>query len=229
MTVLIKDIPKSDRPIERLINNGAEFLSDSEILAILIKTGTREKSAKSIADEILKKYKSLNELKNINLEQLTKIKGIGVTKAVSILAAFELSRRINNQIISLNETKITNSSLVFEYYKNKIGDKNQEYFYCLYLNTAKKVIKDKLLFIGTVNKSVVHPREIFKEAYLLSASGIICVHNHPAGSVFPSKEDINLTNKLVEIGELLGVKIIDHVIITNNNYYSFFENNDIRW
>lgn len=229
MTVLIKDIPKSDRPIERLINNGAEFLSDSEILAILIKTGTREKSAKTIADEILKKYKSLNELKNINLEQLTKIKGIGVTKAVSILAAFELSRRINNQVISLNETKITNSSLVFEYYKNKIGDKNQEYFYCLYLNTAKKVIKDKLLFIGTVNKSVVHPREIFKEAYLLSASGIICVHNHPAGSVFPSKEDISLTNKLVEIGELLGVKIIDHVIITNNNYYSFFENNDIRW
>lgn len=229
MTVLIKDIPKSDRPIERLINNGAEFLSDSEILAILIKTGTREKSAKTIADEILKKYKSLNELKNINLEQLTKIKGIGVTKAVSILAAFELSRRINNQIMSLNETKITNSSLVFEYYKNKIGDKNQEYFYCLYLNTAKKVIKDKLLFIGTVNKSVVHPREIFKEAYLLSASGIICVHNHPAGSVFPSKEDINLTKKLVEIGELLGVKIIDHVIITNNNYYSFFENNDIRW
>lgn len=228
MTVLIKDIPKSDRPIERLINKGAEFLSDSEILAILIKTGTREKSAKTIADEILKKYKSLNELKNINLEQLTKIKGIGVTKAVSILAAFELSRRINNQIISLNETKITNSSLVFEYYKNKIGDKNQEYFYCLYLNTAKKVIKDKLLFIGTVNKSVVHPREIFKEAYLLSASGIICVHNHPAGSVFPSKEDINLTKKLVEIGELLGVKIIDHVIITNNNYYSFFENNDIR-
>ena len=228
MTVLIKDIPKSDRPIERLINNGAEFLSDSEILAILIKTGTREKSAKTIADEILKKYKSLNELKNINLEQLTKIKGIGVTKAVSILAAFELSRRINNQIMSLNETKITNSSLVFEYYKNKIGDKNQEYFYCLYLNIAKKVIKDKLLFIGTVNKSVVHPREIFKEAYLLSASGIICVHNHPAGSVFPSKEDINLTKKLVEIGELLGVKIIDHVIITNNNYYSFFENNDIR-
>ena len=228
MTVLIKDIPKSDRPIERLINKGAEFLSDSEILAILIKTGTREKSAKTIADEILKKYKSLNELKNINLEQLTKIKGIGVTKAVSILTAFELSRRINNQIMSLNETKITNSSLVFEYYKNKIGDKNQEYFYCLYLNTAKKVIKDKLLFIGTVNKSVVHPREIFKEAYLLSASGIICVHNHPAGSVFPSKEDINLTKKLVEIGELLDVKIIDHVIITNNNYYSFFENNDIR-
>ena len=229
MTVLIKDIPKSDRPIERLINKGAEFLSDSEILAILIKTGTREKSAKTIADERLKKYKSLNELKNINLEQLTKIKGIGVTKAVSILTAFELSRRINNQIMSLNETKITNSSLVFEYYKNKIGDKNQEYFYCLYLNTAKKVIKDKLLFIGTVNKSVVHPREIFKEAYLLSASGIICVHNHPAGSVFPSKEDINLTKKLVEIGELLDVKIIDHVIITNNNYYSFFENNDRRW
>lgn len=228
MTILIKDIPKNDRPIERLLNNGVNNLSDSELLTILIKTGTKQKSAKTLADEILKEIGNLGELKNINLERLSKIKGIGVTKACNILAAIELGHRINTEIISLNDMKITNSSIVFEYYKNIIGDKKQEYFYCIYLNTAKKVIKDKLLFIGTINQSIVHPREIFKEAYLLSASSIICIHNHPAGSIYPSKEDINLTNKLVEIGNLLGVKVIDHVIITNDNYYSFFENNDIR-
>ena len=228
MTILIKDIPKNDRPIERLINNGVESLSNVELLTILIKSGTKEKSAKTLAEEILKNIGNIQELKKINLEQLSKIKGIGHKKAASILAALELAKRINSNCETLNNQKITDSSLVYEYYKDKIGDKLQEYFYCLYLNTAKKVIKDKLLFIGTINQSIVHPREIFKEAYLLSASSIICVHNHPAGSIFPSKEDINLTNKLVEIGNLLGIKIIDHVIITKDNYYSFFENNDIR-
>ncbi len=228
MTVLIKDIPVSDRPIERLINSGAESLSNVELLTILIKSGTKQKSATTLAEEILKNIDNIHELKNLKLEQLKKIKGIGTKKAASILAALELSKRINSEINTLNDLKITNSSLVYKYYKNLIGDKLQEYFYCIYLNTSKRVIKDKLLFIGTINQSIVHPREIFKEAYLLSASGIICVHNHPAGSNFPSAEDIKLTNKLVDIGNLLGVKIVDHVIITQDNYYSFFENNDIR-
>ncbi len=228
MTVLIKDIPKNDRPIERLINNGSKSLSNSELLTILIKSGTKEKSAKTLAEELLKNVADIHELKNLKLEQLKKIKGIGTKKAASILAALELSNRVNNEINTLNDIKITNSSIVFKYYQHLIGDKLQEHFYCVYLNTSKKVIKDKLLFIGTINQSIVHPREIFKEAYLLSASGIICVHNHPAGSIFPSSEDIKLTNKLVDIGNLLGVKIIDHVIITRDNYYSFFENNDIR-
>lgn len=227
MTVLIKDIPRHDRPIERLLNYGSESLSNVELLTILIKTGTKEKSAKDLAEEILKMVNNISDLKNLDLEQLKLIKGIGTVKAANILAALELTKRINNQVYSLNNLKIINSSLVFDYYKDRIGDKLQEYFYCIYLNTAKNVIKDKLLFIGTINQSLVHPREIFKEAYLISASGIICVHNHPAGSIYPSKEDIKLTNKLVEIGNLLGIKIIDHVIITKDNYYSFFENNDI--
>lgn len=227
MTVRIKDIPESDRPVERLISNGSESLSNIELLTILIKSGTKQKSAKALAEEILKEIGDIHQLKNLNLEQLKKIKGIGTKKATTILAAIELAKRINDEYNNINNVKINNSSLVYKYYKNKIGDKLQEYFYCIYLNSAKKVIKDKLLFIGTINQSIVHPREIFKEAYLLSASSIICVHNHPAGSVFPSIEDINLTNKLVEIGDLLGVKVVDHVIITKNNYYSFFENNDI--
>ncbi len=228
MTVLIKDIPKNDRPIERLVNYGAEFLSNIELLTILIKTGTKTKSAKTLAEEILKNTDNIQDLNDINLETLNQIKGIGVTKSASILAAIELGKRLNNDLPILNNLKITSSDIVFEYYRHKIGNKKQEHFYCIYLDTTKKVIKDKLLFIGTINQSIVHPREIFKEAYLLSASSIICVHNHPAGSIFPSKEDIKLTDKLVEIGNLLGVKIVDHVIITQNNYYSFFENNDIR-
>ena len=146
MTILIKDIPKNDRPIERLINNGVESLSNVELLTILIKSGTKEKSAKTLAEEILKNIGNIQELKKINLEQLSKIKGIGHKKAASILAALELAKRINSNCETLNNQKITDSSLVFEYYKDKIGDKLQEHFYCLYLNTAKKVIKDKLLF-----------------------------------------------------------------------------------
>ena len=224
---MIRDIPKNDRPIERLVNNGVNTLSDTELLTILLKTGTKAKSAKNLAEEILKQTGNIYKLKNINIEELYKIKGIGITKAANILAAIELGNRVNSNNYTINGIKINNSSLVFEYYKNKIGDKLQEYFYCLYLNTAKKVIKDKLLFIGTVNNSIVHPREIFKEAYITSASSIICVHNHPAGTVLPSREDQLLTKKLVDIGNLLGIPIIDHVIITQNNYYSFFENNDI--
>ena len=224
---MIRDIPKNDRPIERLVNNGVNTLSDTELLTILLKTGTKAKSAKNLAEEILKQTGNIYKLKNINIEELYKIKGIGITKAANILAAIELGNRVNSNNYTINGIKINSSSLVFEYYKNKIGDKLQEYFYCLYLNTAKKVIKDKLLFIGTVNNSIVHQREIFKEAYITSASSIICVHNHPAGTVLPSREDQLLTKKLVDIGNLLGIPIIDHVIITQNNYYSFFENNDI--
>ena len=227
MTVLIKDIPKADRPIERLVTHGVENLTNEELLTILIKTGTKDTSAKTLANEILKNVSNITELKNLNLKKLSKVKGIGISKSASILSAIELGKRINQKIISLNDIKFTNAELVYNYYKNIIGDKKQEYFYCIYLDNSKKIINDKLLFIGTVNQSIVHPREIFKEAYELSASSIICVHNHPAGTILPSKEDLKLTNKLVEIGNLLGIKVIDHIIVTKDNYYSLFENNDI--
>lgn len=228
MTVLIKDIPKADRPIERLVTHGVENLTNEELLTILIKTGTKDTSAKTLANEILKNVSNITELKNLNLKKLSKVKGIGISKSASILSAIELGKRINQKIISLNDIKFTNAELVYNYYKNIIGDKKQEYFYCIYLDNSKKIINDKLLFIGTVNQSIVHPREIFKESYELSASSIICVHNHPAGTILPSKEDLKLTNKLVEIGNLLGIKVIDHIIITKDNYYSLYENNDIR-
>ena len=227
MGIKIKDIPINDRPRERLINSGVDILSDEELLAVIIKTGTRELSAKDLSGLILSKVKGINNLNEYNLEKLKSIKGIGEAKACLILACIELSKRMNREVLNINNTKFTNCEIVYNYYKNIIGDKKQEYFYCIYLDNNKKIIKDKLLYIGTINYSIVHPREVFKEAYMLSASAIICVHNHPSGNVLPSKQDLELTKNLISIGNLLGIKVIDHIIIGNNNYYSFLENNDI--
>ena len=217
----------NDRPIERLISKGSSSLSNEELLAIILKTGTKGKSSKDLASNLLSKINNITELKTINLENLTKVNGIGLIKGATILACVELSKRLNKQIENINNIKITDSNIVFEYYKDIIGDKLQEYFYCLYLDNSKKVIKEKLLYIGTVNYSLVHPREVFKEAFLLSASSIICIHNHPSGNIIPSKQDIDTTNKLIEIGRLVGIEIVDHIIISKDKYYSFFENDVI--
>ena len=227
MNLKIKDIPINERPRERLINNGVDKLNNEELLALLLKTGTKNMSAKNLANLILKKIGDIKNLKNITYNDLLKVDGIGSAKACDILAAIELGKRINKEVVSINNLKITSTEMVYKYYKDIIGDKKQEYFYCIYLDNNKKIIKDKLLFIGTINYSIVHPREVFKEAYLLSASSIICVHNHPSGNLEPSSEDFNLTNRLKEIGNLLGINVIDHVIITYDSYYSFYENNNI--
>ena len=225
MSVLIKDIPLNERPRERLINKGVEYLSNEDLLAILLKTGTKDYSVKVLANNILKQLDDINNLKEINLERLVKIKGIGKAKACELLAAIELGKRLNKKIDNLNQIKIYSSNSIYEYYQDKLKDKLQEYFYCVYLDTKNHIIKDKLLFIGTINESLIHPREIFKEAYLLSASGIICIHNHPSGNVNPSNNDIIMTKQLVEVGKILGIKVLDHIIIGKDNYYSFNDNN----
>ena len=221
----IKELPLNDRPVERLINIGSESLSNDELLAIILKTGTFDLSSKELALEILKK-RDINNLSSITLEELLNIKGIGIKKAAIILATLELSKRINNNIDTI-KNKMNKPSLLFEYYKNKLENKKQEYFYAVYLDIKGKIIKDKLLFIGTINYSIVSPREIFKEAYLSSATSIVIIHNHPTGDVIPSNNDLETTKNLVKIGEFLGVKIIDHIIIGKTKYYSFKENGDI--
>lgn len=184
-------------------------------------------SAKLLASTLLSKTDGLKDMDKINYEFLKNIKGIGPSKAASLIASLELGKRINQNIDSLSGLKFNNSSIVYEYYKNVLKNKKQEYFYTIYLDSNKKIIKDKMLFIGTLNQSLVHPREVFKEACLVSASSFICVHNHPSGNVLPSKEDINLTNNLKETGLLLGIPLVDHIIIGKDKYYSFFENGDI--
>lgn len=224
MTVKIKEIPKLDRPCERLINEGKEYLSNEELLAIILKTGTKEISAKELALNVLKEVKDITSFNELNYNYLINIKGIGMMKACSILATIELGKRINSQIMSLNNVSFTSAKIVYNYFKNKLKDKKQEFFYCIYLDNAKKIIKEKLLFIGTINYSIVHPREVFKEAYMLSASAIICVHNHPSNNLKPSQNDIEITKRLSDIGNILDIKVLDHIIIGSNTYFSFLEN-----
>lgn len=221
----IKEIPINDRPIERLINNGSNVLSNDELLAILLKTGTKEMSAKELGTLILKKI-NINELKNITFEELINIKGIGNKKAAVIMAAIELSKRMNQKVVNIRD-KISDPLNIYNHYKEILKDKKQEHFYAIYLDIKNKIIKDKLLFIGTINYSMVHPREIFKEAYLIGAISIIIVHNHPSGEVLPSKNDIETTKQLDAVGKLMGIPIIDHIIIGENKYYSFCENGDL--
>lgn len=227
MVVKIKDLPIEERPYEKLINSGVDNLTNEELLSILIKSGTSKYSAKELASIILKKINNIGEFNDISYKTLTNIEGIGIKKSCVLLAAIELGKRINNYTSSIVNEKFNSSTKVFEYYKNKLINCKQEHFYCVYLDNSKKIIHEKLLFVGTINYSVVHPREIFKEAYLYSASSIICVHNHPSNNIFPSKEDIIITKNMIEIGKLLGIKIVDHLIIGKNNYYSFLENGDI--
>ena len=227
MTVRIKDIPSLDRPIERLINEGVDKLNNEELLAIILKSGYQGASSKDVASILLSKIGNIKKLNDISYEELKNIKGIGSVKACTILSLVELSKRINNTVECFKGVKLNNVELVYNYYKDKIGSKKQEHFYAVYLDNQKKILGDKLLFIGTINYSIVHPREVFKEAYNLSASAIILVHNHPGNNPLPSTQDIETTNNLVKVGEILGIKIIDHVIVCENNYYSFLQNKDM--
>lgn len=227
MVVKIKELPELERPYEKLEYYGVESLSNEELLAVLLKAGYKDTSSKELASKILATISSLSELKSITYEKLIDIKGVGRSKACTILSSIELAKRIEASSLEIKNQKLTSSKMVYEYYKLKIGSKKQEYFYVVYLDNSKTIIRDKLLFIGTTNYSIVHPREVFKEAYLLSASAIICVHNHPSGNVFPSREDLEITKKLEEIGFLLDIKVLDHIIVGNKTYYSFLENNDI--
>ena len=190
----------------------------------MLKCGTKDLSVKELANNILKQIDNINNLKDINYQNLIKIKGIGKAKACEILASIELGKRINNKINNINQIKIYSSESIFNYYKDKLSDKLQEHFYCVYLDTKNYIIKDKLLFIGTINQSLVHPREVFKEAYLLSATSIICIHNHPSGNINPSNNDIIITKQLKEVGTLLGINVLDHIIIGKDTYYSFNDN-----
>ena len=220
----IKELPVEERPRERLKKIGAENVSNEELLAILLKCGTKDKSVKEIACEVLTRIQNIHNLENINYHTFDDIKGLGNVKKIEIMAAIELGKRIF--LSKGDESKIIYNNPEIIYLNNKylFQSKKQEYFYCLYLDSKNKLIERKLLFMGTINKSIVHPREIFKEAYLTSASNIICMHNHPSGDLTPSREDIYLTKSLIEIGKLQGIGIVDHLIIGDNGYYSFYDN-----
>ena len=221
----IKDLPIEERPRERLKNVGLNNLTDKEIISIILKTGTKDKNVNDLSLELLQKY-PLIEFKNLSLNELMKIKGIGEVKAIEILTSIELGKRI-----FLREPnklkKLDSSNKIFEDSKYLFNNLKQECFYCYYFNNKQELIQRKLLFKGTINSSITHTREVFKEAYLLSASSIVCLHNHPSGDVTPSKADIEFTKALMKTGEIQKIPVLDHIIVGDNNYFSFYENIDI--
>lgn len=221
----IKDIPNSERPREKLKEYGRSNLSDSEIISIILKTGTKNKNVTDLATEILKKY-SLTELKDISIKELIQIKGIGEVKALELSAAIELGKRIY-----LKESKklirLENPKSIWKSSRYLFNGLKQEQFYCYYFNNKQELIERKLIFMGTINQATTHTREIFKEAYRISASTIVCLHNHPSNDVTPSKADIIFTEKLIKTGEIQGIPVVDHIIVGDNSFYSFYEHNNI--
>lgn len=221
----IKDFPLEERPREKVKQYGINNVTNKELLSIILKTGTKNINVEDLALSILRKYK-LHELKDVTINELTKIKGIGEVKAIELLATIELGKRINYKTEE-KKKKLNNPEVIFQEMRYLFIDKKQELFYCLYLNEKQELIERKLLFMGTVNKSITHPREVFKEAYRLSASSIICMHNHPSNDLRPSKSDLEFTTSLVEIGKLQGIPVVDHIIVGDSSFYSFYEHNNI--
>lgn len=214
---------KNEKPRERLLNLGVENLSNEELVSIILKCGTKDISSKELAGLILKEAESVENLKYQKINTLSKIKGIGLAKSCQLLAAIELGKRVY-YVKNKNNIQVNSTSLVYETFRSEFDNSMQEKFCALYLDTKKNIISFKTIFKGTLDNTVVHPREVFKEAILLSAAGIIVMHNHPSGDVTPSINDIETTNNFIHSGEIIGIKLVDHIIFGNNKYYSFFEN-----
>lgn len=222
-----RDLPVEDKPRERLIAYGKEVLSNEELLMIILKSGTKKYSVKELASKILTVSRGISNLKNMTYQALMEIEGIGKVKAIELIAIVELAKRIYTDKQIKDVITCTNPTNIIYYFNSLFKDKKQEEFYVIYLDNKKKYLDKKKLFIGSINISIVHPREIFKHAYLLSASFIICIHNHPSGDPRPSLNDIELTKKLYALGNLHELYLVDHLIIGKDEYYSFYENNNI--
>ncbi|KOO46967.1 RadC family protein [Priestia koreensis] len=221
-TLLIKDFPQDERPRERLMLYGAKSLSNHELLGILLRTGTKEESVLQLSNRILQHFDGLKLLQDASIEEITHIKGIGTAKAVHIMAAIELGRRIG-QLRSEDRYVIRSPEDGANYLMEELRILSQEHFVCLYLNTKNQVLHKQTIFIGSLNSSIVHPREVFKEAFRRSAASIICVHNHPSGDPTPSREDIEVTKRLKECGRIIGIDLLDHLIIGDRKYISLKE------
>lgn len=210
----ISDIPDIDKPREKLSQRGVESLSSRELIMVLLGSGIPGRDVSALATDILKVIDT--EKGNITLGKLTKVQGIGKAKAGQILSAFELAKRY----LLKNEKKIRNTDDILSLVQD-IRDKKQEHFLTITLTGASGLIEKREVFKGTVNYSMVHPREIFADAISDRAAGIIFVHNHPADDAHPSEADIKLTHQLCEAAKLMGIQVIDHIIVTKNNYFSF--------
>lgn len=222
ITNLVSEVPVFSRPRERLENYGEKALANHELLAILLRTGTKNSNVVGLAMTVLNRFENLNFLKTASIEELMEITGIGKIKAIEIRAAIELGLRIS-QASQLKIGQITSSRNAGEMLLSEMRDFQQEHVIVLYLNTKNEIIKKETVFIGGLNSSVAHPREIFRGAVRFSAARIIIGHNHPSGNPEPSEADLMFTKRMASCGELMGIEMLDHIIVGEAHYISLKE------
>lgn len=220
--LMIRDLPVEERPREKLQTLGPASLSNSELLAVILRTGNSRESAVHLAERIISGSGGMRFLPDSSLEELQEFHGIGLAKAVQIKAALELGKRIATSI-SENETTVTSPRHVAEIFMEELRYKKKEYFKLVLLNTKNRVLSKEEISVGSLNASIVHPREIFSIPIKKSAASVILIHNHPSGDPTPSQEDLAVTRRLVDGGNILGIEVKDHIIIGDGCYLSFKE------
>ena len=221
----IHDLPRAERPRERMQKHGAEALSTAELIAVLIRSGTQGESVLLTAQKLLSHFGNLQNVAGASIEELAGIRGIGTAKATQIKAAFELGRRLDDPDYHSRENPVQTPEQACKSVQEKLKGKKKEHFYLLCLDTRNRVCAKKQVSVGNLDSSIVHPREVFKDAVSALAASVIFVHNHPSGDLEPSSEDISLTRRLVEAGDLLGIPVLDHIIVSDRGYTSLKSRN----
>ena len=220
--MLIKDLPECEKPRERMLEYGVENLSNVDLLSIILRNGVKDISVKEVAINILNNVESINDLSSLGVRELSNINGVGPVKAITLLASIELGKRVSIKEAKANMS-LSNKEKIHEVFKKFFINENQEKFLAIFLDNKKCLINYKILFIGTNNASIAHPREVFMEAIKANASAVVVMHNHPSGNVLPSEEDKNITEKLIQSGHMLGIPLLDHIITNGEEYYSFYD------
>ncbi len=219
----IHDLPKEERPRERLVKFGEQALSAQELLQVILGRGIAGESVVVTAQKLLSQFGSLQKLAEASIEELSSVKGIGPAKATQIKAVFEIGRRISTQTPSYKSKELTDPKKVYQLIKSKLKDYHKEHFYIIALNSRNHSIAE--VSVGSLDASVVHPREVFAEAIKSKAASVIFAHNHPSGDPEPSEDDLVTTKQLTEAGKILGIEVVDHIIVTKNSYFSFKDGN----
>ena len=217
----IHDLPVEERPRERLVKFGEQALSAQELLQLILGRGIAGESVVVTAQKLLSQFGNLQKLAEASIEELSSVKGIGLAKAAQIKAAFEIGRRLSTQVLPYKSKELTDPKKVYQLIKSKLKDYHREHFYIIALNSRNWSVAE--ISVGSLNASIVHPREVFAEAIKSKAASVIFAHNHPSGDPEPSEGDLVLTKRLVEAGKILGIEVIDHIIVTKNGFLSFKE------
>ncbi len=221
----IKNWPEDERPRERLLKFGAGELSTAQLLAIILRTGGRNKSALELGRELLSEFNSLREMSDASVSELSIVKGIGKAKAAQVKAALEFGRRLmlNAEGKDGQMPCVKHSRDVYDYFRPKFFGLKKERFLCALLDIKNRIFKESSVSEGTLTSSLVHPREVFRYAIKEAAASVIFIHNHPSGDPNPSKNDIEITGRLIETGKIVGINVLDHVIVTDEKYVSIME------